>query len=98
MDEQTTIDRAQKAQKLLDDPVLGEAFAAVRHAIFDQIEQTPIRDRDALHEWRLMLKLLRDVRANLDEAIRNGKLVAFRAKERDQESKIRRFVKGLTHA
>lgn len=69
-----TIERADRAAKLLGDPVLSDAFAAVEKAIHDQWAATPLRDRDGAHELRLMLKLLRDVRANLERAVNDGKV------------------------
>lgn len=69
-----TIERADRAAKLLGDPVLSEAFAAVEAALHAQWGECPLRDRDGAHELRLMLKLLRDVRANLERAVANGKL------------------------
>jgi hypothetical protein len=68
--------RGSKAEKLLKDKMLSEAFDAVRQAIFDRIEQTPLRDDEGLRDLRRMLKLLKDVRANLEAAVRDGKLAA----------------------
>ena len=82
MSESQEIERGARAERLLKDPLLSEAFESVRQAIFAKIEETPLRDRDALHEWRLMLKLLRDVRANLEQAVQGGKYAAFRLEEK----------------
>lgn len=69
-------DRGAKAERLLNDPTLSEAFDLVRVAIVDQWAACPIRDKDGAHELKLMLKLLGDVRANLERAIADGKLAA----------------------
>lgn len=68
--------RGSKAEKLLKDKMLSEAFDAVRQAIFERIEKTPLRDDEGLRDLRRMLKLLKDVRANLEAAVRDGKLAA----------------------
>lgn len=73
---QDEVTRGQKADKLIHDPTLCEAFDLVRDAIIAKWEQTPLRDRDGAHELKLMLKLLGDVRANLEQAIADGKLAA----------------------
>lgn len=73
---QTQVDKGQRAQHLIDDPTLAAAFASVRQAIVDSWEATPIRDLDGAHELKLMLKLLGDVRANLEQAIADGKIAA----------------------
>lgn len=74
-------DRGAKAEKLLKDPILDEAFSLVRNAIIERWEATPMRDRDGAHELKLMLKLLGDVRANLEQAVADGKLAAAELKQ-----------------
>lgn len=81
------LERGDRAAKLLGDPVLSDAFAAVDKAIHDKWAATPLRDKDAAHELRLMLKLLRDVRANLEAAVNDGKVEALRI----EQEKTRRF-------
>ena len=68
------IDRGNRAQALLDDETLQQAFADVREAILGQIESCPLRDTEGAEKLRLMLKLLRDLQANLETAVSNGKL------------------------
>ena len=92
MTEQDVIERAHKAERLLADPLLMDAFEGVRKALFNQIENCPIRDTESLHEWRVMLKLLRDVKANLEVALKDGKLLAFRQKEAEERKGLRRFI------
>lgn len=77
---QDELDRGLKAAKLISDPMLVEAFDLVSQAIHERWEQCPIRDRDGAHELKLQLKLLGDVRANLEQAVANGKLAAAELK------------------
>jgi len=65
-----------RAQKLLDDEILSKAFADVRAAIIERWESAPIRDVEGQHELKLMLRILSDVRSNLELAVHNGKLAA----------------------
>lgn len=74
------LDRGIKAEKLLGDPLLVEAFDLVSRAIHERWEQCPLRDREGAHELKLQLKLLGDVRANLEQAISDGKLAAIELK------------------
>jgi hypothetical protein len=76
-DLQAELDRGIKAERLLKDPTLNEAFDLVAKAIHERWEQCPIRDRDGAHELKLQLKLLGDVRANLEQAVSDGKLAAM---------------------
>ena len=97
MNEQEQLDRGAKAQALLNDPDLASAFDDVKQAIFNAIEQCPLRDDEALHQYRLMLKLLADLRANLEQRIRDGKLTAFRIEEDTQRKTFLGDVKWLTN-
>lgn len=75
MTPEQSLERAGKAEKLLNDSMLMEAFELVRTQILTNIENAPVRDRDGVHEMQLMLKLLRGVRVNLEQAVRDGKVV-----------------------
>lgn len=81
-------ERADRAAKLLGDPVLSDAFQAVEAAIHKQWAATPLRDKEGAHELRLMLKLLTDVRANLERAVADGKVEALRI---EQERRFKLF-------
>jgi len=73
---QEDVDRAQKAERLLKDDTLAKAFDDVAAAIHAQWAAAPIRDQEGAHELKLMLKLLGDVRANLERAVSDGKMAA----------------------
>lgn len=75
------IDRGAKAEKLLADSMLIEAFDLVAKAIHERWESCPMRDREGAHELKLQLKLLSDVRANLEQAVADGKLAAAELKQ-----------------
>ena len=74
------LDRGQRAERLLQDPMLNEAFSLVETAIHQAWASAPIRDREGQHELKLQLKLLGDVRANLEQALQDGKLAASELK------------------
>jgi hypothetical protein len=87
----TPIDRAQKAEAILNSPVYQESFDLVRQAIFDKFEVTPVRDTEALVHLRTALKLLNDVKANLTAALNEGKVVEFRLEQAKREPKLSDF-------
>ena len=91
MSKEQDLAKASKAAQLLNDETLQEAFDNVRQAIFNKIEQTPLRDDEGLRQLRMMLKLLRDVRANLEHALRDGKLAAEELKIEKERGKVRLF-------
>lgn len=73
---QDDVDRGSKAERLLKDDTLTKAFSDVAAAIHTKWEQAPIRDVEGQHELKLMLRLLGDVRANLERALQDGKMAA----------------------
>ena len=84
------IERAQKAEQILTNPLFAESFESTRQAIFAKIEQTPIRDAEGLANLRICLKLLNDVRANLTQVLNDGKIEQFRLEEKKRLSLFRR--------
>lgn len=94
MNDAQRIAKAERAQKLLNDADLTEAFENVRRAIHDRIDEVPLRDTEGLVHLRLCLKLLTDVRANLTAALNDGKVVEFKVTQ-EEEAKKRRFGTNL---
>jgi hypothetical protein len=80
--------KADRVQKLLDDPDLKDAFNCVREKYRDMIEETPLstKDDEALHDIRKMLHLLREVEQNLHNAVQDGHLEDFRVVEDEKHS------------
>jgi hypothetical protein len=70
---QEDAERGARAQRLLSDPMIGEAFNTVERAIHDRWAESPLRDLEGQHELRLMLNLLRDVKAVFEVAVSDGK-------------------------
>lgn len=77
MNDQAKIERSQRVAKILKDPEFIAAFDNTKAAIFARIEETPIRDTDGLMQLRLCLKLLSDVRANMEHVLNDGKVAEF---------------------
>ncbi len=85
-------ERAHKARTLLESPMYTEGFEMVHKAILARIEACPLSDTATAEDLRKCLKLLKDVRANLEYAINQGKIVSFRlAQEREREEKVKKF-------
>jgi hypothetical protein len=78
------LDRAAKAKAALANPAIAEAFENVRKAIHDAWEAAPVRDVEGQQILRLQLKLLGDVRANLEAAIADGKIAAAEVDRRNK--------------
>lgn len=81
MTAEEALQRANAAEKLVNDPMLNEAFDLVRKTILTNIEEAPIRDKAGVQESRLMLKLLKSVKGHLEQAVRDGKVIVHRLEE-----------------
>ncbi len=76
--------KADRAEKLIQDPELQDAFKVVREFWRDKIEETPVDDKvgkKALYDIRKMLFLLRQVEEVVHTAIEDGHLEDHRAEE-----------------
>lgn len=85
------ISRGIQAERILNDPIYVEAMDKVRNGILNAIVDAPIRDREGVHELKLMLKLLKDVDMNIREVVQTGKMALIQS---EQDRKIAR-LKGL---
>ncbi len=85
------------ADRAMKDPAITKAFEDVEAAIIQGWAKSPIRDRDGQHEFKLMLKLLGDLRANLEQALADGKLAAEELRITEQRKspieKLRSFIR-----
>jgi hypothetical protein len=87
------LDRANKARLLLESPMYKESFEMVRSAIISRIESCPMAEVTTAEDLRKCLRLLNDVRANLDLCMQQGKIVSFKLEqERATEEKRKRSL------
>ena len=66
--------RGEQARRLLEDPLLQEAFTTVEATLHVTWSTTTDDATDERERLWLMLKLLRRVRANVIEVLQTGKL------------------------
>lgn len=76
------LDRAVKAEKLLSDPLIHEAFELVKAALTKKWEASPVRDKDGREYLYLMIKATNDARGYLEQAVRDGKVIVHSREER----------------
>lgn len=77
MNDRQISDRADKAKAILESPIYEESYQYTRAAIIDLIEKTPLSETQTAEDLRRCLKLLRDVRANMELVMRQGKVASF---------------------
>jgi hypothetical protein len=74
-------DRPAKAKALLESPLFIEAFSTVEKAIHDKWAETPTSRHEELHELRLMLSALKNVRKSVEAVAAEGKTQLHREKQ-----------------
>ena len=80
------IDKSDRCHRLLNDPELQAAFSSVRSAIHEAFERCSVDDGQTLVQLRQRLHLLDSVWANLEIAVRDGKLEIERMEEKGKVS------------
>jgi hypothetical protein len=88
LNDRLALSRADKAKALLESEEFKNAFEAVKTSILERIESCPIRDTEGLHDLHLMLKLLKDVKANIESVINTGKVVQDRLSYLERIKKV----------
>jgi len=69
-----TINRAVNAQRLLDDPLISEAFHEVERGILDAMRKSAVGDVDTHHTLAISLQLLGQVEQRFRNWVRDGEL------------------------
>ncbi len=89
----TPTERGERAEQLLRDPVLKEAFAALREKLVSRLEQVPMTDYDTQHEAVIALQVLKSLNSQL-LSFKNDALVV---KDRQKHTKWLEKVKQSLH-
>lgn len=81
------IDRANKAQAVLSSPLYQDSYELCRKAILKRIEDCPLSDTQTAEDLRKCLKLLKDVRKNLEAVMSSGKIASFEIAQEEKRKK-----------
>lgn len=81
------VDRGLAAQRILNDPLVQDAFKTVAEGLHVAWAECPVRDLEGQHELKLMLKLLSDVRQYFEIALSEGESAAQTIKAREESKK-----------
>lgn len=84
------MERGAKAERLLADPLLKEAFSLVENHILGIFKSAPIRDDEGIVKAKQLLHSLSLVKSALEQAVREGKIAAFTLEE--QKRGVRQFL------
>lgn len=93
MDLQTELQRGEQARQVLESEIYAESWQAVRDGIISAWESAPIRDKEGANELKLMLKLLTDVRRNVETVMQTGKMAKIQIERESLLDKAKRKFK-----
>lgn len=65
----------QEAARLLEHPLLVQAFELIEQDITEQWKNSPVRDVDGREKLHLMERLLQRIKAQLRSVVENGQVV-----------------------
>lgn len=68
------MDRGAKAQKVLEDPLVQEAFALIEAHIVTKFKEAPIRDEEGVLKTKQLLHAVTLFRRVFEDAIRDGRV------------------------
>lgn len=85
----TPLEIADRAEQLLQDPVLAKAFQDIRENLVKQLENLPMGDIDTQHEISLTLQVLKQVKQTLSSYVGEKTLAEHRKKQDSFIEKIR---------
>lgn len=89
------IERGERAARILNDEIFKDAFESVRQALLTKFESAPVADTEGMTKIRLCLKLLNDVRANIEATMNDGKVAAFELEEQKRVAKLSDYYSNL---
>lgn len=82
--------RGVLAESLLGNELYKESWQEVRSAIIQAWEKAPIRDKEGQNELKLMLKLLTDVKKNVEQVVSTGKMAKIQIERETLLDKAKR--------
>lgn len=88
--------KSDRAKEILNDPVIQEAFQALRDRYRSVLGSNSVQDVDILDVHRMLL-LLNRLEQHLKQVISSGELDDFRANEDEQPSFLGNLIKWPTN-
>lgn len=82
--------RGHEARRILDNPLFREAIDTLREGIIGKWRAAPIRDREGMHELKLMDKLLTDIEGYLRSVLDTGKMADIQLEKERKVAELRK--------
>lgn len=84
------IRRGEEAQRLLDEPILKEAFAHVEERLIDAIKRVDVGAKDSQRDLIVSLQLLAKVRGYVEQVAITGKMAKLTQERESWTDRFRR--------
>ncbi len=84
------IRRGEEAQRLLDEPILKEAFTAVETALIDAIKRVDVGAHESQRDLIVSLQLLAKVRGYIEQVAVTGKMAKLTEDQDGWRDKVKR--------
>jgi hypothetical protein len=91
VDDTEEVTRGQRAQAILDDPLVAEAFAAIERECLAEWRRAPARDVEGRERLWLMLKMTERFKAHFLSLIDSGRLAGERIAQLEKTRRNRFF-------
>lgn len=88
----TPFEKSDSATRMLEEPVIKQAFIDIREGLVRQLENVPIGDTETQHQVSITLQLLKRLEITLHRYIQDQKVIDFK---KLQEEKTQRRRESL---
>ena len=87
------IRRGEEAQRLLDEPILKEAFEAIELTFIDKLKRIDVGATEAQRDLIVSLQLLNKVKKYIEEVATTGKLAQLTEEQNGRWDKVKRHFR-----
>ena len=92
MTQDEEIRRGMRAEELMQDPLLIEAFSEIENGVISAMKRVAIGDEKAHRELIYMLQVIGSVKNHFQQVIQTGKMARLQAEESKAKKLLRRVV------
>ena len=87
------IRRGEEAQRLLDEPILKEAFEAIELTFIDKLKRIDVGATEAQRDLIVSLQLLNKVKKYIEDVATTGKMAAITEEKEGWRDKVKRHLR-----
>jgi hypothetical protein len=85
--------RGEEARALLENPLIADAFKAVKDGIMSGMNQSAMTDNEMHTRLVIALQLINQIERQITEHVTTGKMAELQLKEETAADKVRKFIR-----